>query len=143
MRVNSLRGDKWMTSLTWHEKQGLGGWGGSVKFLFLSDFWVTFFWCKILNFFEVICQRSLILKGSTWKKSLILDRFWVIFKNHSNFITVNLTSKLTLNRLFWRVHLGKITHFESILSDFQKSLKLHYCEFDVKDHSTSIILKFT
>ena len=42
---------------------------------------------------------------------------------------------------FEGVNIEKITHFESILSDFQKSLKLHYCEFDVKNHSKSIILK--
>ena len=44
---------------------------------------------------------------------------------------------------FEGVNIEKITHFESILSDFQKSLKLHYCEFDGKNHSKSIILKYT
>ena len=154
-----------MTSLTWHEKQGLRVWGVSKIFVFE---WL-FFWCKILNFFE-ICS-----------KSFILDRFWVIFKNHSNFITLNLTSIITQNRLFgsgyltknhsfwvdlewfsritqnsllwiWRQKslqidyfegytLRKSAHFGSILSDFQESLRLHYFEFDVKNHLKSIILK--
>ena len=92
-----------MTSLTWHEKQGLVGVGeGSVKFLFLSDFWVTFF----------LMQNPELFWGDM---STIID--------------------------FEGVNIEKITHFEPILSDFQKSLKLHYCEFDVKNHSKSIILK--
>ena len=37
------------------------------------------------------------------------------------------------------VTLQKITHFGSILSDFQESLRIHYFEFDVKNHSKSSI----
>ena len=59
-----------MTSLIWHAKQVLRG-GVTEIFIFEG----LFFWCKILNFFE-LCQ-----------KSFILDRFWVICKNHPDFIT--------------------------------------------------------
>ena len=154
-----------VTHLTWKTRFG----GGQQNFCFWVTFEWLFFWCKILNFFE-ICS-----------KSFILDRFWVIFKNHSNFITLNLTSIITQNRLFgsgyltknhsfwvdlewfsritqnsllwiWRQKslqidyfegytLRKSAHFGSILSDFQESLRLHYFEFDVKNHSKSIILK--
>ena len=155
-----------MTSLTWHEKQGLKGRGGQQNF----DFWVTFEWL----FFDA--------KSWTFLRWYVNDHwFWrrQHRKNHSfwtdfEWFTVNLTSKITQNRLFWRagsprknhsfwidfewfsrimktsllwiwrqksleidyferVHLGKITQFGSILSDFQESVRLYYCEFEGVD----------